>query len=177
MIITWTAAYHHELTLSKTELLFIPGKDCPPMGLSVMVEDITVSPSSTAWNLGVTLDKGLSCTPNITSVARSWRFALYNIGRIQSLPTKDTTQLLVQALQLLLGLLQLALSWTPSLCDYTVAAYPLLLAQLLPPSLRANTAHSAKSPLFSVLAHQWWNELVGNNSPSSAPPNTLDLQV
>ena len=34
--------------------------------------------------------------------------------------------------------------------------------QLVPPSLRANKGHSAKSQLFSVLAPQWWNELLTN---------------
>ena len=34
--------------------------------------------------------------------------------------------------------------------------------RLLPPSLRANKAHSAKSQLFSVLEPQWWNELLTN---------------
>ena len=34
--------------------------------------------------------------------------------------------------------------------------------RLVPPSLRANKASSAQSPLFSVLAPQWWNELLTN---------------
>ena len=55
-------------------------------------------PSSTVRNLGVILDDQLSCTPNITAVARSCRFALYNIRRIRTFLTKDATQLLVQAL-------------------------------------------------------------------------------
>ena len=33
---------------------------------------------------------------------------------------------------------------------------------LVPPSLRAKNAHSAKSRLISVLAPQWWNELPTN---------------
>ena len=40
-ISTWTAAHHLILDLCRTELLFIPGKDCPCMDLSVTVEDIT----------------------------------------------------------------------------------------------------------------------------------------
>ena len=54
--------------------------------------------TSTVRNLGVILDDGLSCTPNITAVAQSCRFALYNIGRILFFLTKDAMQLLVQAL-------------------------------------------------------------------------------
>ena len=48
--------------------------------------------------LGSSLDDGLSCTPNITAVARSCRFAPYNICRIRSFLTGDATKLLVQAL-------------------------------------------------------------------------------
>uniref|UniRef100_A0A8C5D126 Reverse transcriptase domain-containing protein n=1 Tax=Gadus morhua TaxID=8049 RepID=A0A8C5D126_GADMO len=48
---TWTTAHHLRLNLNKTELLLIPGKDCPHMDLLVTVEKITVSPSPTARNL------------------------------------------------------------------------------------------------------------------------------
>ena len=92
--------HHLKLNLHKTELLFILGKDCPHMDLSVTVEDITVSPSSTTTNLGVILDDKLSCTPNITAVAQFCRLALYNIHSIWSLLTKDAMQLPVQALVL-----------------------------------------------------------------------------
>ena len=91
-----TTPNHLKLNLHKTELLFIPGKDCPFMDLSVTIEDITVSPSSTSGNQDVIICKKLSCTPNITTVAQSCRFALYNICRIRSFLTKDATQLLVQ---------------------------------------------------------------------------------
>ena len=46
--------------------------------MSVTVEDVTVSPSSSARNLGILHDNGLFCAPNITAVAQSCRFALYN---------------------------------------------------------------------------------------------------
>ena len=39
-ICIWTAGHHLKLNLSKSELLFIPGKGCPPMDLSVTVKDI-----------------------------------------------------------------------------------------------------------------------------------------
>ena len=68
------------------------------MDLSVTVEDVTISPSSMARNLGLILDDGLPCAPSITAVARSCRFALYNIHRIRSLLKKEATQTLVQAL-------------------------------------------------------------------------------
>ena len=89
-ISAWTTAHNLKLILHKTELLCIPEK--------VRVEDVTVSPSSTAMNLGKILDDGLSCTANISAEAWSCRFALYNIHRSLSLLTNDTKQLLVQAL-------------------------------------------------------------------------------
>ena len=95
---TWTTAHHLRLNLNKTELLLIPGKDCPHMDLLVTVENITVSPSPIARNLGVVLDNQLSCTANITAVARSCRFALYNIRRIRPFLTREAAQLLVQSL-------------------------------------------------------------------------------
>ena len=73
-ISAWTAVHHLKLNLNKTELLFIPWKDCPRIDLSVTVENIKVLPSSMAGNLGVNLDNGLSCTPYITAVARSCRY-------------------------------------------------------------------------------------------------------
>ena len=59
---TWTTAHHLRLNLNKTELLLIPGKDGPHMDLLVIIENITVSLSPTARNLGVVLDNQLCCT-------------------------------------------------------------------------------------------------------------------
>ena len=39
---TWTTANHLRLNLNKTELLLIPGKDCPHMELLVTVENVTI---------------------------------------------------------------------------------------------------------------------------------------
>ena len=55
-ISTWMSAHHLKLNLNKTELLFLPGKDCPHMDLLVTVKDAVVGPSPTARNLGVILD-------------------------------------------------------------------------------------------------------------------------
>ena len=89
-ISAWTA--EHQLNLSKTELLLIPGKDCPRMDLSVIVEDVTVSPLM-ARNLGIILSNRLSLLlrspadlPSTISSGSSLSF------------TKDATQLLVHAL-------------------------------------------------------------------------------
>jgi len=91
-------ANHLKLNLDKTELLFIPGKDCPQMDLLVTIKDFEVSPAPTARNLGVVLDDQLSCNPNINSVARSCRIALYNIRKIRPFLTREAAQMLVQSL-------------------------------------------------------------------------------
>jgi len=52
-------ANHLKLNIDKTELLFMLGKDCPQMDLLVTIEDIKVSPSPSARNLGVVLDEQL----------------------------------------------------------------------------------------------------------------------
>jgi len=62
-----------KLNLDKTELLFVPGKDCPQMDLLVTIEDINVSPALIARNFGEVLDDQLSCNANNTPVARSCR--------------------------------------------------------------------------------------------------------
>ena len=61
-ISTWTPARHLKLNLNKTELLFLPGKDCPHMDLLVTVEDAVVGPSPTARNLGVILAAQQICS-------------------------------------------------------------------------------------------------------------------
>ena len=59
-----TTYYHMKLNLNKTELLLMPGKDCPYMDLLVTVENIAASPSATVRNLGVVLDNRLCYTAN-----------------------------------------------------------------------------------------------------------------
>ena len=92
-ISAWTAAHHLKLRLNKTEPLFVPGKDCLLIDLSVIVADVMVLALLTGRNLDVNLDDRLSCAPNITAVAQSCRFAIYNIHRLQSFLTKDVTWL------------------------------------------------------------------------------------
>ena len=87
-----TAVNHLKLNLSKTELLFILGKDGPCISHCRGFHVLAV------WNPGVIFNDGLSCTPNITAVARSCRFAIYSIHRIWSFLTKNAMQLLVQTL-------------------------------------------------------------------------------
>ncbi len=60
----------------------------------------TTTPSKTARNLGVVIDKKLNFTDHITKTCRSCRFALYNIKKIRPFLSEHATQLLVQALVL-----------------------------------------------------------------------------
>ena len=94
----WMSAHHLKLNLGKTELLFLPGKDCPLTDLSISIDNTTVLPSQTAKNLGVILDNQLSFSAYIAATARSCRFSLYNIRKIRQFLTKEATQILVQSL-------------------------------------------------------------------------------
>ncbi|XP_052313417.1 uncharacterized protein LOC127906203 [Oncorhynchus keta] len=90
--------HHLKLNLGKTELLFLPGKDCPFHDLAITVDNSIVSSSQSAKNLGVILDNTLSFSTNIKSVARSCRFMLYNIRRVRPCLTQEAAQVLIQAL-------------------------------------------------------------------------------
>ena len=94
----WMSAHHLQLNLDKTELLFLQGKECPTLDLTITIGPSVVSPTQTARPLGVTLDNNLSFTANIAATTRCCRFTLYNIRRIRPLLTQKATQLLVQAL-------------------------------------------------------------------------------
>ena len=48
--------------------------------------------------VSTSVDNQLPCTSNITAVARSCRFALYNIRRIRPFLTREAAQLLIQSL-------------------------------------------------------------------------------
>ncbi|KAM9484442.1 uncharacterized protein ACWYII_005167 [Salvelinus alpinus] len=80
-ISVWMTDHHLKLNLGKTELLFLPGKDCPFHDLAITVDNSIVSSSQSAKNLGVILDNTLSFSTNIKAVTRSCRFILYNIRR------------------------------------------------------------------------------------------------
>ncbi|XP_071230016.1 uncharacterized protein [Salvelinus alpinus] len=90
--------HHLKLNLGKTELLFLPGKDCPFHDLAITVDNSIVSSSQSAKNLGVILDNTLSFSTNIKAVTRSCRFMLYNIGRVRPCLTQEAAQVLIQAL-------------------------------------------------------------------------------
>ncbi|XP_058879445.1 uncharacterized protein LOC131737046 [Acipenser ruthenus] len=94
-------SHHLKLNLSKSDLLFFPSSSpSSDLSISVPLESTTLSPSSSAKNLGVTLDPCLSYSQHISTLARTCRFFLSNIRRIRPFLTNYATQLLVQALVL-----------------------------------------------------------------------------
>ncbi|KAF4081263.1 hypothetical protein AMELA_G00159440 [Ameiurus melas] len=90
--------HHLKLNLRKSELLVIPAYHSINQNLTVQLSSLTLMPTRTARNLGVILDDGLTFTGHISATARSCRFILYNIKKIQPYLTKQATQILVQAL-------------------------------------------------------------------------------
>ena len=92
------SAHHLKLNLNKTELLFLPGKACLLLELSITVDKSTMFPSQSANNLGTTLDNTLPFSANIKAVPRSSRFMLHNICRVQPFFTQEVAQVLIQAL-------------------------------------------------------------------------------
>ncbi|XP_058863070.1 uncharacterized protein LOC131705044 [Acipenser ruthenus] len=86
-------------SLNLTSFSFPPPPP-PLISLSVPLESTTLSPSSSAKNLGVTLDPCLSYSQHISTLARTCRFFLSNIRRIRPFLTNYATHLLVQALVL-----------------------------------------------------------------------------
>uniref|UniRef100_A0A674ELL9 Reverse transcriptase domain-containing protein n=1 Tax=Salmo trutta TaxID=8032 RepID=A0A674ELL9_SALTR len=91
----WMTDHHLKLDLGKTELLFLPGKDCPFHDLAITVDNSIVSSSQSAKSLGVTLDNTLSFSANIKAVTRSCRFMLYNIRRVRPCLTQEAAQGLI----------------------------------------------------------------------------------
>ncbi|XP_062320882.1 uncharacterized protein LOC134023075 [Osmerus eperlanus] len=97
-ISAWMNKHHLQLNLAKTELLLILAKPSISHDLSITLGSATVTPSSSARNLGVTMDDKLSLTAHIAAVSRSCRFTLFNIRKIRRYLSEHSTQLLIQAL-------------------------------------------------------------------------------
>lgn len=97
-ISTWMKERHLQLNLSKTELIVVSA--CPSIQtqIGVMLESNLLVPTNSARNLGVMIDDQLTFKVHVASIARSCRYALYNIRRIRPYLTQQATQLLVQAL-------------------------------------------------------------------------------
>ncbi len=91
--------HHLQLNLAKTELLVVSANPSFHHNFTFKLGSSTITPSKTARNLGVVIDK-LNFTDHITKTTRSCRFAFYNIKKIRSFLSEHATQLLVQALVL-----------------------------------------------------------------------------
>ncbi len=91
--------FHHlQLNLDKTELV-VSANPSLHHNFTFQLGSSTITPSKTARNLGVVIDK-LNFSDHIAKTARPCRFALYNIRKIRPFLSEHATQLLVQALVL-----------------------------------------------------------------------------
>ncbi|MGH0160996.1 UNVERIFIED_CONTAM: hypothetical protein FKN15_063943 [Acipenser sinensis] len=75
----WMHSHHLKLILFKSDLLFFPPSSSPTSDISIPLESTMLSPSSSAKNLGVTLDPCLSYSQYVSTLARTCRFFLSNI--------------------------------------------------------------------------------------------------
>ncbi len=99
-ISSWMMDHHLQLNLAKTELLVFSANPSLHHNFSIQLGSSTITPSRTARNLGVVIDDQLSFADHIATMARSCRFALYNIRKIRPFLSEQAAQLLVQALVL-----------------------------------------------------------------------------
>ncbi len=99
-ISSWMMDHHLQLNLAKTELLVVSANPSLHHYFSIQLGSSTITPSRTARNLGVVIDDQLSFTDHIAIMARSFRFALYNIRKIRPFLSEQAAQLLVHALVL-----------------------------------------------------------------------------
>lgn len=94
----WMRERHLQLNLSKTELVIIPASPTVEPQISIQLGSNNLLPTNSARNLGVMIDDQLTFKVHVASIARSCRFALYNIKKIRPYLTEHAAQLLVQAL-------------------------------------------------------------------------------
>ncbi|KAL0149537.1 hypothetical protein M9458_055064, partial [Cirrhinus mrigala] len=94
----WMKEHHLQLNLAKTELLVFPATPTLQHDFTIHLDSSTITPSSSARNLGVIFDDQLTFKDHIAKTSRSCRFALHNIRKIRPFLTEQATQLLVQAL-------------------------------------------------------------------------------
>ncbi len=92
--------YHLQLNLAKTELLVVPSNPSFHHNLTIQLQISTITPSKTARNFGVVIDVQLTFSDHIAKIAKSCRFALFNIKKIKTFLSEHASQHLVQALVL-----------------------------------------------------------------------------
>ncbi len=84
-ISAWMKEHHLQLNLAKTELLVFPATPTLQHDFTIQLGSSTISPSASVRNLGVIFDDQLTFKEHIAKTARSCRFALHNIRKIQAL--------------------------------------------------------------------------------------------
>jgi len=140
-----TTANHLKLNLDKTELFFMPGKDCPQMDLLVTTEDIEVSPAPTAGTLAWYWMTRCPATPTSPLSVDLVGFLLTTSARFgPSSHVKRSSSLASTTA---------TLSWLDSLPPLSNPYNASRTQQ------RSPWQTPAKSQLFPVLAPQWWNKL------------------
>jgi len=88
-----------ELNQEKTVVLVISSYYRPRSNIhDLTVVDEVVNCSSTANDIGVTLDESLSLAPQVTAECKSAFFHLRNISKIKKFLNMETTKFLVHAL-------------------------------------------------------------------------------
>ena len=95
---SWMIANKLKLNDSKTEILHLTSRFIPPtQAPSVRVGDDTVTPSTSARNLGAVIDKHITMKEHVSSVCRSASFALFNIGKLRQYLDQASTEKLVHS--------------------------------------------------------------------------------
>ena len=85
----------------KTEVVHFSSKfGCggPVTRCNFRIGDVSVYPSNSVRNLGVTMDSACTLSDHITNVCRSASHAIWKIGKIRDLLDQHTTEILVHAL-------------------------------------------------------------------------------
>ncbi len=75
--------HHLQLNLAKTELLVFPATPTLQHDFTIQLGSSTITPSTSVRNLGVIFDDQLTFKEHIAKTARSCRFALHNIRKIE----------------------------------------------------------------------------------------------
>ncbi|KAI2666801.1 hypothetical protein H4Q32_026501 [Labeo rohita] len=81
----WMKEHHLQLNSSKTELLIFPATPTLQHDFTINLGTLTITPSSSARNLGVIFDDQLTFKDHIAKTAQSCRFALVLVGQWCSL--------------------------------------------------------------------------------------------
>lgn len=94
----WMLHNRLKLNQDKTEVLVFSSRYRPRANIgNLTIVDEVVNCSSTAKDIGVTLDNSLSMVPHITAVCKSAFFHLRNMSKIRGFLNTETTKTLVHA--------------------------------------------------------------------------------